>query len=153
MFNERGHHFVRVTDVAYPLDLSDGRITGYANEQTIQVYGPLGYSSDLVATLTAGQHGAVEKARTMAAALSGCPVEEIEIDHRYWTRTGRAASTPTEHGVSFTPSCRVSRREHGILLNFNRDGRDDAVMAAVERAMGMPHKSTAEALAESQGDA
>jgi hypothetical protein len=147
-FNDRGHHFIRVTNVVYPLTPSNG----YAADHTIQVYGPLGYSVDLKATVVS-YHGARNDAGVIAAALSQCPVDEIETDNRYYYRTDRRASTPSgDYGVRFTPSCQISRRQYEALLNHTADHTD--ILLEIERALASPSvRITTEAIDEQQAPA
>lgn len=124
--------YVQITYTAYPLAPNPG----YASESSVQVVDHLG----VVATLAPTRHLRELHAATMAAALDGVGVDQVErhTDYRYRDNRNEWASatiTPAEVSVRYARACSIPQRRYHALLSHDPDAIA-AALASIERALG-----------------
>jgi hypothetical protein len=131
--SEQLNHFVRITHTVYPLAPSNG----YGSERSVVVYGPLGYSTDRIATIESDGGLAEPLGRILAAALSGLAPEAVRVEREYAYRDSRRAIvehliSDTEERIRYAPTCYITQRQADALLWYHRD--EAAAQAALESA-------------------
>jgi hypothetical protein len=127
------NHFVRITHTVYPLTPSNG----YGSERTVVVYGPLGYSTDRIATLESEGGAAEQHGRILAAALSGLAPEDVRVEREYAYRDSRRpivehVISDTVEGIRHASTCSITQRQFDALVWYQRD--ETAAQAALESA-------------------